>query len=165
MVSRINFNFYRYILVYTFKMNQIIIFTLAWMQKSMSSFYINCSFLFINNFLYLSHLDGADVWKHNFTAHGVLFECCTPVTSFVMVLTDFIFQNDIKTAFCANNQISSCLYCFKHWNVQITILPDEYVYVLSIVHYRIRKEAFLWKELVDYWTLRLSLRHLHITIF
>lgn len=52
-------------------------------------------------FFYLCHLGGADVWKHNFTAHGVLFECCTPVTLFVMVLTYFIFQNDIKTAFCA----------------------------------------------------------------
>lgn len=64
-------------------------------------FNTNCGILFINTFLYLTHLDGADVWKHNFTAHGVLFECCTPVTSFVTVLTDFIFQNDIKTAFCA----------------------------------------------------------------
>lgn len=67
-------------------------------------FCMNCGVSFMSTFPYLAHLDGADVWKHNFTAHGVLFECCTPVVSFVMVLADFIFQDDIETAFCALNQ-------------------------------------------------------------
>lgn len=80
----------------------IFIFTLHMpkVQQRTQELYMNCSIFFTNGFLYLSHLDGADVWKHNFTAHGVLFECCTPVSSFVMVLTDFIFQNDITPAFC-----------------------------------------------------------------
>lgn len=82
--------------------------------------------------LYLSHLDGADVWKHNFTAHGVLFEFCTPVTSFVRVLTDFIFQNDIKISVFGSVLIirspGVCIALYTQQNGHAMIVCDEYVY-------------------------------------
>lgn len=70
--------------------------------------------LFLNTFLSLCL---KDVWKHNFTAHRVLFQRRIRVTSFVMALADLIFQNDIKTALCAPVLIIRspvCLYCFTH---------------------------------------------------
>lgn len=77
---------------------------------------MNCSDLFINTFLYRSHLDGKTSENIISQLMGFYFSAALvlPRSSWFSLISFFKMTSKQRIVLGANNQISSCLYCFMH---------------------------------------------------